>query len=560
MPRGRPRDADYDAERAAARRAKVREYVRAFRQRKKDAPSLAADPNSAGFSGYSSLVFISEDQENAVPRRGSSSSLDTASSKKKAERPRPSNLPWRRLMPRGDGDPPAVGLRNKDIGLHAPRWIVPNEAAEWKVSFLAFLQHRYVPNTTKFANPLLANTNMPITCVSWINAACDIAARDGGSLGHSMAAMSLSLVGAERKNSNMHKSAMVEYQRALKQLNSDLSMVLSGSNDGQSDTSGLQLACFACSIFELVNNGSFMNLVHHMSGIGLLIQHGASGSLKTSLGRDVLYEYRLIDITICLSVRKDSFLSRREWIDFPWKSTHPQATSLLHTVVDIAYGIPPIMTTFDRTQHAASEAALRSMLVSLLKIRADLEDWEIRVNTECGTNIYHFAPSQWFHACLTKVFPYTFDFCNFPTATALLFCWTFKVRLLGLADEIRRRLRKLLCVAPRGTVTSQFQQSTLNEIDTEIENDNIECIYYARLICQALEYFFASDKRLIGRFCALLPFETAFLAFRTIAGHLCDGRMYQGSDLSAELAFCEWMGDVKFKGEGLPSLNVHGHF
>lgn len=214
-------------------------------------------------------------------------------------------------------------------------------------------------------------------------------------------------------------------------------------------------------------------------------------------------------MTISLASRRASFLSEPQWLSPPWASD-PFSSNPLQTLIDSAILLPALMQKWDRitwknqTHGLESESTkhcyfVDSFIQDTLKIKGAINDWEADLRGgDDKSQLYIAHLSK--HLANVKVsseaeepgtiFPISYSFPSFDIAAAVVYYETVHIFLNGFLLE--------LILYPQ---TSNLS-SRLSRHDLILES--LDC---ADRICQSLEYFFQRDKRMIGRFVILSPFE-----------------------------------------------------
>jgi hypothetical protein len=250
-------------------------------------------------------------------------------------------------------------------------------------------------------------------------------------------------------------------------------------------------------------------------------------------------------MTMSLATRRASFLSEPQWLNPPWTSD-PYSSNPLQTLIDSAVLLPALMEKWDKITQKSQRAGVDipmdnrpvdRFVQDALRIQTAINDWEADLrggDDKSQLYIAHLSKTKISSEAEDsgKVFPISYTFPNFDIAAALVYYETVRIFLNGFLMEL--------------IVYAQNSKAVPCLSIQDLTTNSLEC---ADRICQSLEYFFRSDKRMIGRFVILSPFE----AVRGLVARLLQsgtGDVVQDALLVQKMRFCETIAQ-RIKAEGL---------
>ncbi|KAL8687953.1 MAG: hypothetical protein Q9218_006015 [Villophora microphyllina] len=270
--------------------------------------------------------------------------------------------------------------------------------------------------------------------------------------------------------------------------------------------------------------------------------------------RDLFYEARTLEVTICLTIFRDSILGSAICKNPPWKADSPTASTPFQKLLDLVFDFTPILPGW-KTSKDLSMTTEANLLQSLhdgfhylelfLRSIDKSEEWLINTDVAQEEQLYQRKPAIWasdgssHHSCFS--YAYTFD--NFSVASAVTFYDAIRVRIIGLVSNTYGLLRQVMAESPLLQLNER-QNALIEEAQTLLSGGKL--YESATRICRSVEYFFQDDKALIGPNMIMFPFHIAVSAFRILSA--------RGLDVDAELAWCK-MASQKYEGVNLPTLD-----
>ncbi|KAH7355129.1 hypothetical protein BKA65DRAFT_234358 [Rhexocercosporidium sp. MPI-PUGE-AT-0058] len=298
-------------------------------------------------------------------------------------------------------------------------------------------------------------------------------------------------------------------------------------------------------------NKSSASLMQHLGGVGAILKGRGVEKVQTSTSRRTFFEYRAIQLAVDLVLRQASFLSSPDWIEPPWKQSEPQSNTRLQTAVDIAFSIPVLMQNFDTVRQLAQASDnpnhsedLFQLVAEALGVQEAFDRWDTRSRGIDGTNQLYIPrlvssiekPQV---GNIGSIYPVSFTFSNWDTASALVYYEMSRIYLNGLLIHMEACFRQ--CNSNNST--------SVNAVDAKnLTSKSIAC---ADRICHSIEWFFEDHKRMIGRMVILAPFEAA----RGLFAQLCEVDCVDpelNASLKQKAKFCETV-TQKIKDGGLPA-------
>lgn len=366
-----------------------------------------------------------------------------------------------------------------------------------------------------------------VCCWKWTTGVTFEAMSEGSEmLKEALLASALSLLSIQRKDSGMAIQAMQSQTRALRRLREGFDVYV--KNNDKQKAALLSATAMAISMSELLVNKSWDAFSLHLQGVGALIEHAGPASPESELARCHLKGYRTIQLPFSFLNRKSTFLARPEWINRTWRDQGPggDAEDGLHSLLDIAYRLPPLMESYDKTI-GRNPSASRQQMKRLNKIASALNDWNSDLMEEYAAALYETQPAFWggLHTEVIK-------FQNDMAAHCFILYTAVRIVLFSLVRQFADDLKDV-------DLTSQ----------PILSGSIAESFKWSRIACQCIEYFFAFDKIVAGKLDCLLAFDCAWSTFVTLKERY---RM----NMDRELLWCKGTAD-RIAATGLPVFRLH---
>ena len=433
-------------------------------------------------------------------------------------------------------------LEPKTFDVHVTRTFKPqiqpvfNRVPVYRGPFLDALIARYLPDPSISTGVVgialdmvrFRNGAMPITCSTWLLSTCHNSTTDGGEvLIEAMLSMAMGIVGVERNDTTLLRSAMRAYQKALSRVQKGLLEVLSGIGKGDANQEFLPMSCLACTLTELMANRSMENSSGHMDGIALLLEKYGIARLESSpILRLLFYEHRGIYVAYCLVDRRSCFYSKKKWLEFAMNDTYQHATSYYQMLLDIGYSIPELMEEYD-SAGLASVDHLHQMLKRLRQFHHQVDQWKHNFEVTIRLPLVSVRETNSDH-----LFPNEIHFATMGVAVSLLYYYAFKIHLNRMTVDIADDL------ATWGEPVSAIQTEATKQ-----------CLEHAKRICRSLPYCFDKDKGSLGKLISMFPFDSAWQTFIR-----ANNDPYQAADHSRDVDVCRSTA-IRYRQNGIPLFN-----
>ena len=481
MPPGRRRFILTLEERKAIRRQKVRAYVQAYRQRKKE--QEANQPHSPNGSDSSAseeaISLLSETYNGGWETEPTRDIFPIPGPSLNKEAKFPINLPFKITLGPNDtntfiavfpgntasitGQSSTDGPRQIKVGIYFSFW------------------------TTRFAY--------------------DIDSPEGEILNDAIVSMALQQVSLDKDDQDMSVRALDLQTKSMRKLRDGFDAYLQSKECGSFYQLSATALIFAAS--ELLVTKSWLNFSQHLSGVGALIEHSGLDSLGSVAAKDNYFGYRSVQVLWSLMTRKTSFLAQPEWCYFPGREQHKLANHPFQKLVDIAYQVPAHMVAFDNFQDRELPW-LVSQMHGLLRIESQLDQWKSILPKTYSQSLFPTIPPAWEGLHFESI-----EFCNPVEAVCFMFFAGVKLTVEVLWMQLIR----------------EAAEHNLSPSTTLMEKAS-ESFSWARTVCQSVEYFFARERRVVGNGHVLYAFAAAWDTFLELSRN-------HDMDLQIELNWCK---------------------
>lgn len=476
-------------ERKAIRRQKVRSYVQAHRQRKKERQAAQSREQEEAQEGSS---------EESTNRAGASLTETFEAFSEFEPRKHIFHIP--RPTTNDDHRFP-INLPFKiDLGP-----LTPN-------TFLAVFPAATSPLTpTASFEGGSRNIQVAIHFSSWgARFSYNVDSAESQVLNDAIVGLALNFISTEHGNSDGSVRALDLLTMSLTKLRDGFDAYLQDRGNNNFYLLSATALVFAAS--ELFVNKSWQNFSQHISGIGALLEHHGAALLSDVAFQDYTFGFRSGFIAISLMNRRSTFLSRTEWCFFPGRKEHKLGKDPFHTLLDIAYQIPSHMEALDNMQERHGGPSflswLKSKMQDLIAIESQLDLWAAALPETYQQTHFATVPSVW------SVSLEAFEFCTPHAATCFTFYVGLKITVENLLVQVIRESKK-------------YEYSP----DRALRDKVKESYNWSRVVCQCLEYFFERGRNLAGEAFALYSFTAAWENFTRLGRH-------HGLNMERELSWC----------------------
>ena len=506
MPIGRPRLPGTEAERAELRRAKVRANVQAFRKRQRE--KKLAEENEmieAGARGSSPSQFTERNSVSPVPSLINLSLSDSSS--------------------------PSPEPHHVEVATDIEQWLwaIPLEMGvrmagpSYQDAFIADLEDKSLSLHSGCSHSQCGpKRRLSVCCATWTTSiTLDMGKPETDVLMEALLAVSLAIIGRDRRDKDMVLRAAYVQNRALRRFRYALTMYEEG--DKRVDETLLSLTALTCAMSEIIANKSWANFNRHLLGVGALIYHNGPEALDKLSAQEHFYGYRTMQTPFLFMNRQRAFLSNSEWIDFPWKKDLELAQQPLHSMLDIALKLLPEIVKQDVTKRWKA-SCFKERLQRAWDIVAELDEWERRLRRDHPVPLYTKKTAVW-----QGLHEYAYDFTLLSSATAFTMYTAVRIHVATL---IANASDSILSHEP--------------DADVRPRAAVLEALKWSRIACQCIEFFHTGAPKSSGRIVTLWPLETAWELFARLQAD-------EFIDVSKEVGWCRLTAE-KLAATGIPPL------
>lgn len=488
MPRGRRPGPGTAEEKAAARREKVRLNVQAYRKRKHAAEKDKQPAKDTSLKWVKNTKWQLEYEQHS--RSDHSSDTDQS-------------------MPDGFvADSKADEICTELVVQTPQMYNTPEIGKQNSLQILAMFPERFLPDQLSLPS-MFDVTTIRTPCALWVMTAVRQALRkESGALNDVVHSIVLSMMGMEQGRPEFAVEAQRLYTRSLNKTRRSLGPILSNNfRANKNDILDVFLSCHAAAIYELMVNGSTVDMRRHVHGIGLLIEHERKmPDFPTVAGNSLTEEYRMFEIQYCL-------LDRTPTTNFRLKRATPDSTKMSHseaivnaevglipTLLDLADQIPPIMVELDSFKDGVTPTAgqLMKLVQQALSLHSQLDSWSTFLYRQAFPNSPQSDAStdNAEHLDLGQITQYEYVSCY-------LFSLSYDLHALEVCIEAVSALALRTTNSINGgpaVVKPSAQQQLLRT----------KCLGVAGTILELMPYFLQNDKGIIGRSIAMWPLEAVW--------------------------------------------------
>ncbi|ETN41138.1 uncharacterized protein HMPREF1541_03073 [Cyphellophora europaea CBS 101466] len=490
MPRGRRPGPGTAEEKAAIRREKVRLNVQAYRKRKAQSERDTSDPPRTNLRWVEDTKWQNEyKQQRLTPQQEDEEDSGYAS-------------PATTLTLSSDQDASSTMVYASPRTLRAP-----DPEKQYSLSLLAAFPERFLPN--QLSLPLYQDVQTPRTpCALWVTTATKQARmQESGALTDVLHAIVLAVTGMDHQRTDIQIRAQQLYTQSLVKTRRSLAPVLANNQVAtKTDILNLILSCHAAAVYELLVNGSLTDMLRHVTGISLLIEHQRHMADFSSLAGDSLVEeYRMLEIHFCLVQRRLSTIGRIKQMstneNLPFKeSVAHSETGLVTRLLNLADQILPIMVELDSyTQTNPATAGQLMKLVQLaLSLHAQLDAWSTFLHGQS------FPASPRSESSFDASEPLDLSqITQYEFASCYMFSLSYDLHAIGVCIESVEALARR---------TKNTHHAELAKPSAQILLLRTKNLAVAGSILELMPYFFQRDKGIIGRSIAIWPLEAVWLS------------------------------------------------
>ncbi|KAK5952290.1 hypothetical protein OHC33_006763 [Knufia fluminis] len=532
MGRGRPPKPGTAEEKAAARRERVKNNVRALRERRRKEADLATDQTRT-----SQLAVEQVDEKIAdTPSPVSKSVISSGASK--ARKTSDTSTSYSSASTKR-----SVGLflvsRCNDARLILPTTV--DTKSPYATALLAAVREQFLPDPV-YLPPAINNTNgkpwestqfLWTPCAFWVTSAFTKASNQEPSLLRAtLLSVGMLMKSLQFQDTFLKIASLEMYRRCLQGIRKSLEPLVDGRSERPKDSVALYLSCHVAAMFELIQNPDLNAAMQHLRGVSQLICHLGDGRDEDgqSIAWLLLQDYRFSEMGLCLKYRYASVISlrRRQFersalgnlkLSARNISAHGYGShNMLVRITDLADEISAVMVQLDilrpHLKRADALMKLREMLDRLGKVWADYEYLHDQLTSRYGSAFVYKDTSgenpgfgslkfktidigaAWCHNLMTQIHCIETQIDATSLALAISNAPKFDESLLGHEHS------------------PEHDRSSAEPVDEVVSYKYLQGLRYLhRSICiqltQCLHYFLQTDKGVTGQALAIFPLDTA---------------------------------------------------
>lgn len=488
MPRGRRPGPGTAEEKAAARREKVRLNVQAYRKRKQAAEKGTEPPKEPNLKWVPGTKWQSEYDQS---KKSEQSDADDEGSRKSSVVASPN---WT-----SDYD----DIKGLEIVAQTPTmYSTPGPGAQNSLAILGMFPERFLP--TQLSLPeLIDSQTLRTPCALWVTTATKQARIQGpGALNDVLHSIVLAVMGMENQRYDLQVEAQRLYTRSLNKTRRSLGPILSNNyKASQTSVLNLFLACHAAAVYELIVNGSMGDMLQHVRGIGLLIEHQRRmPDFPAVTGNSLIEEYRMMEIHFCLLERQLSTSYRMRRLTPEGAKSHRSAVAdteigIIGTLLDLADEILPIMVELDTFKHklGANAGQLMKLVHQALSLHSQFDSWSAFLHQHAFPSSPRSESSSDTHEPidLSQITQYEW-----------VSCYLFSLSYDLHAIEV--------CIEAVSALADRTANGSVVKPSAQIQLLRTKSLTVAGSILELMPYFFQNDKGIIGRSIAIWPLEAVW--------------------------------------------------
>lgn len=223
-----------------------------------------------------------------------------------------------------------------------------------------------------------------IGCGPWIQSICMHANRyDTSLISQALSASGLATLGAIRRDAGMLSTAQSAQNDILRELRHLIDEYKEPSDRKRFHFTSIVL--FTCAITDLLVNKTWTTFSFHLEGVGALIEFAGPQALSSVDAFEIYQGYRSIQITFLFVERKASFLSQPQWRNVPAPSKLSLYKIQIGQLFDIMHQIPELMQMIDtKSSGLFGDENIRDDLYQdlmwIAEISESLDSWENACN------------------------------------------------------------------------------------------------------------------------------------------------------------------------------------
>lgn len=517
MGRGRPPKPGTAEEKAAARRERVRNNVRALRERRKQ-EATQANP-IIGQDQFKLERRDYEDEDDTFDDDGTDQTITLISGSRKSSTSSTATATYM-IDRRGD----------RKVGMLSSM----NSRSPYAMAFIGTMRANFLPDSV-YLPPAVGNAEsrpwesrqfLWTPCAFWITSAfAKASAQDTSVLKTTILAIGMVLKSFEFQDPSLRIAALELYRRSLHGIRKALEPLISNQATRPKDSVTLYLSCHAAAMFELIINSDLTATMHHLRGVSHLISHLGEGEDEEgqSMAWLLLQDYRLAELGLCLKYRYTSFssLKRRQFENSLGERSAAGCNSnnLFIKVTDIGDEITAVMVQLDiirpKLQRPGAEAKLRSYLNTLTGIWSKYETLYALVVQNCGPSfVYQDKDSSGLADGSVRFATYDIGAAWCYNLMTQVYCLETSIDAMNMLLEVE--MYQSPDASPAESKDSGRSEESCEESNAD-QFDSMEKLKELRRthrstsikLTQCIQYFLQTDKGVTGQALAIYPLDAA---------------------------------------------------
>jgi len=389
--------------------------------------------------------------------------------------------------------------------------------------------NQYLP-----AEMLDANGPKSFLPANWILQLQDVEMRSPA-LQTSTAAFFAARVAQSNNDKNFAQQCRSMYVESLKQLQIAMACPRARLSDET------LAACMALSLYELTGGEGATGSAYmaHMRGAMALLELRGPDASASPLGHSLfldlrahevsnfspfpglwphgVYLCRAFQINRCLIQRRETFLSRPEWLAQPWnalpKSPHDDLVNML-------FHFPAIFRRFDAVSREKDQGVLRAglcdVIAKFLEMESALQGLHENFKRSVSSPLYWPAlstlESRLDDEKSGKLFPVSFQFPSFSVALTVTTYWSNMMVLHNQLGHVYHKLETLTKTCEDGSLPA------LSSVQASYDEGGRKWEIMAKNICQSVEYLSQDHMGSLGPLAVLSFLSGCYSCFGNAAG------------------------------------------
>ncbi|KAI1620717.1 hypothetical protein EDD37DRAFT_612925 [Exophiala viscosa] len=365
-------------------------------------------------------------------------------------------------------------------------------SGQYYATFLQKFLQSYLPvSTLQAVSSGLGAAGHEQLCEAWIiQSYHDASVHPKSSVGKAILTNSYLIIGTIHNEKGLISTGLHNYQKLLLETHQRLQLLAFDPRKG-ADVDDLQ-TCLWLAFVELSVNKSFANFCKHTNGLEAIFEVAGPECLEDRRFRTVFLEFRVVQLSNACLQRRRPFFAADEWVSFPGKEQCREATGSFHSLGDIGCQIPGLLHEIYDSSAPSAERILE-LLDRLQRVRRALHGWFqhlMRRNHEAQIIVYKPGDSK-------SLFDRTVQFPSFAVALTLLWYSAFRIYCTQAIAHLCRTLKGYIA-------KTLFKH--------EFDGALTELLSTCRFVCRSMDWMLDSEQGLVAKMAAHFPLTAAIKA------------------------------------------------